>query len=82
MAGWHLLNLASPALSTIASPSDDDHFGPAEPAVQAGRCQEWIQEQVGPFVGGPVAGEQDTAALVAFVDHIIQVFRASWLVWF
>ena len=76
---WDLLSQASAALSAVAGAADDDHFGAIQQAVKPGRGQERIQEQVGPLIGGAVAGEQDAAALVALVNHIIQVFGARRL---
>ena len=47
-------------------------------AVQAGGCQQGIAEEVGPFLWGSVAGEEDGAAFVPLVDDVVEVLRSGW----
>ena len=48
-------------------------------AVQAGRGQKRISEQVWPFGGSTIAGDHDAPSLISLVNNVIQVFRRGWL---
>ena len=51
-----------------AGAGDDQDRGVMGQAVQPGRGQQWITEQVGPLHWGTNAGQQHTAASVAIVE--------------
>ena len=70
----HLLFGANDALSSEAGTGDDDHVGAVIEPIQTGRSQQGVSEQVGPFFGCTVAGEDDATSLVACVDDIIEIF--------
>jgi len=60
--------MGSLAVGAIAGAGDEHGVGVVGQAVQAGRGQQWLAEQVGPLRGSAVTGEQDTAPFVALVD--------------
>ena len=77
----HLLPLLR-ALSSEAGSGDDDHVSTVGQAIQAGRGEQRIAEQLRPFLRGTIAGEQDAAALVPLVDDVVEVLRgrrSQWL---
>ena len=59
--------------SAIASPGDDEHVSPMRQAIQPGGRKQWIGEPGSPLGRRTIAGQQNRAVLIAFVDHVIQV---------
>jgi hypothetical protein len=49
--------------------------------IQTGRSQQGFTEEIGPFFGGTIAGEQDATPLVSFVDDVVEVFRGRGEQW-
>jgi hypothetical protein len=60
-------------LSAEAITTDENDLGAVKETVEASRGQERIAEKVRPLGRGAVRSEQDAAALVPFVNNIIQV---------
>jgi len=74
-----LLVFGAASASPVAGAGDEKRMGVVRQAVQAGRGQQRVSKQVGPLGGCAVTGKQDTPALVALVDDVIQVFRRGRL---
>ena len=58
-----------------AAPGDGNDLGMVQESIQPGGSQQWIGKEVGPFGGGAVGGEQDTALLIAFGNDVVEVLR-------
>ena len=61
-------------LGSEACAGDSDHVCPVSHAIESRGSQERIVgEHVGPLLVVPVAGDHQGAALVAFVDHLVEI---------
>ena len=56
---------------------DGDSVGVVERAIQSHRSQQWVAEQLRPFVQGTVARDDRRAAFVAFSDGVEPVFGSQ-----
>jgi hypothetical protein len=60
-------------MGAIAGAGDDHHLRVVGQTIQASRGQERIAEQLGPFLEGTVAGQQDAALLIPAIDDVLEV---------
>jgi hypothetical protein len=80
--GGHLLFQLAPALGTEANPCDHDDLGTMSEAVESCGGQERITKEIGPFFGRTIAGQDNAAALITFINNIIQILRCRRAQWF
>jgi hypothetical protein len=78
MGHRHLLGQASATLSPVTGATDDENLGSVKEAIQARGSEQGIQEQIRPFIGGAVAGEENTPPFIAFETSLF-ILRGSFL---
>ena len=63
------------SLGQVTASGNDDRLGVVCQAIPSGGGEERISraEEVGPFGRCTIAGHQDTAGLVALVDHVVEI---------
>lgn len=78
--GWRLCRPAgSFSLTLSVTLAGEGHnMGVMGEPVECGRGKEGISEDLVPFLGGTVAGEQDRAMLVTFADDLIEILDGLW----
>lgn len=62
-------------VSAVTASVDDDHVSIVSKTVQPCGSQERRIEEIRPFREIAVAGQQNTATLIAPADHIVEVLR-------
>ncbi len=60
-----------------AATGDDEEVGIVGETIKAGRGEEGIAEEVGPFGDIAVGGDEDAALLVTGIDNVAEVFRGG-----
>jgi len=79
LGGLHLLFEMGAMLRAVAGSANDHGLCPVEQAIETCGGQEWIAEDLRPFAGGAVGGEQDGAFFVAFGTSLF-ILRGSFIV--